>query len=556
MKVDLSVFLPEDEHEIFLGHEHRLQTYMDDWDQGKVPTPVPQADSRPFLAVAASAAARCEKLLAILAPETAVAAWRHADPYVVRALSDLTVLDRVLWTVAVGARGGSHDLLVLTQFLQEAGRWWAAQWVADSYLRIEDTTTPAAAAASVPGREFLSRTTAQAIRYHWASAMICTQIAIVIEDDPQFRAALPEFTLANTERCIQIADRHGHRSGLVTTPWNDPATDLARLLCLDAGALTARPFPQLMTSHEIDLHPWVAFEHGFAPAAAGTARLGMERCLLAAVDARLLRLRNTAAGRKLDKGELYERVAQRCLEQVFADGSPTQPPRPLTIALPGQGSPDIDCSLIDDAVRVIGEAKAMESPAAIGSAAAAFETQLTKIVNQLQGRLDALDAGTPIIDGAGHPHASANRKPVVGLGIVLHLYSGSLPDARMLELLPRAVISNRIAVADLHAWMIVLSSLSTIGELRHYLRYRAKLLTLGVSVVDECDFAVAYHSPRRDKIIADFRKTRARFPGRNAVLQLTPMCVHAQDSFNRRRPTDPRRWREQFFDDVQPLPVI
>ena len=68
------------------------------------------------------------------------------------------------------------------------------------------------------GREFLSRTSAQVIRYHWASKMISLEIGRQVEADPAFAALLPDFTAQNVQGCIDVALNYHALTALVTPP--------------------------------------------------------------------------------------------------------------------------------------------------------------------------------------------------------------------------------------------------------------------------------------------------------------------------------------------------
>lgn len=219
-------------------------------------------------------------------------------------------------------------------------------------------------------------------------------------------------------------------------PESDPATALIETIALPAGSMADRAFPELALSTEMERRPWITFAGGSAPVAIATVALSMDRALLAAVDDRLLAHRNTYRASGLDKGELYERVAQECLNQATAHLAPRRPLRPLTIRLSSGNAPDIDCVGIGRRIEFIGEVKAMAPPARPEGAAAAFESQLTKLVDQLRKRLEAIDGGIPVLDGERRPHTGSSD--TIGLGIVLHTYSASLAYPAMLQLLPTA----------------------------------------------------------------------------------------------------------------------
>ncbi len=468
---------------------------------------------------------------------------------VLHGLNDLTLLNRLLWALAAGATGHSDDPGVINRFLVHAARWWTAQWTADSFEKFEDRIDLELGDSAT--REFFTRTSSSVIRYHWASRMICTEIGNQIQQDPDYGAIFPEFTAANIDRCLNLAWQNGQLT-VAITPWTDPATEVARHIALKAGALADRPFPEIALSAEMDKRPWIAFADGIAPIALGTVAFAMDRALLSAVDDRLLAHRDRRSAPALDKGELYERVTQACINNALASLTGPQPPRPLTIRIPGENRPDIDCAGIGDSVEFIGEVKAMAAPARITSAASAFEEQISKLISQLRKRLDAIDSNTPIFDGNRHAHTGSHE--TVGLGIVLNTYSGSLTTPSMLNLLPSVVVSDRIAVADLHAWVLVLSAMASYDEIRDYLRFRSQLLAMDVSVIDECDIAHAFFQPDRNQFLRRCQQTREESADSDPHLILPAMYIDGATASTCPRPTDPHAWRRQFYDSAQEVP--
>ncbi|MEV6066042.1 hypothetical protein AB0L82_05755 [Nocardia sp. NPDC052001] len=554
--LDDAAFLPQRERQIARGHTEQLSRWIHSWQEGVVPAPVKSPDPQPFLAVADRSANLCERLLTVLSPEAAVAAWWWANSEARIRLAHHTLLNRFLWVLAVGASGDSHDPAVLERYFVHAGRWWAAANIADDYRAL--TEGMSAAVQSAPGREFLSRTSSQVIRYNWVSRMICTEIGRQIEADDHYRAVLPEFTAATIDRSMEIALQYGalpDGSDLQITPWTDSASDfIADNLARRSGEFAKKRFVDMALSPELETRPWIAFADGVAPIALGTIRLGMERALLKAVDDKLLNHRNKGSHR-LDKGELYERVSQECLRQSFHHLVGPQPPRPMTIAIPGENTPDIDCALINHGVQIIGEVKAMEVPENTRSVDRAFAQQISKIVDQLRKRLAALEKGTPLVDFAGGVHRGG--VDTVALGVVLHNYSGSLSYPEMLQLLPTAVVDKRIAVADLHAWIIILTTMSSFEELRDYLEFRYRLLDLGVISSEECDMAVAFHNLQHGEDVIDYFRSRLlEHPDLEASFYLQGMWISAENAVQQARPTNPGVWKREFYDAAQAVPLL
>ena len=556
--IESDIFLPERERLVYRSSMRELQDFNIRSRRGEVLEPAKpvRPAPQPFQEVARQAAARCDKLLKILAPEAAISAWFHAKSSAVQALSELTIIERFLWVLAACATGDSRDPQVLDRFFLQAGRWWSGMCASEAFSELDESVP--FAVAGTPGREFLMRSNSQAVRYHWISGMICTEIGRQIENDDTFSAALPDFTIANVERCFAVArgygrDPYGHSLDVVPTA--TPGMELARHVAIGAGGLAGQGFETVASSAEKESRPWVEFADGFVPIGLGTIMRSMERPLISAVD-RLLNESGLARTHKLNKGELYERVAQACITLSFRPAPTSALARPYSIRITADDDGrDIDLAIIDHSVEIIGETKAMEIPASIKSAASAFDTQLKKIVQQLEIRLEALRRGEPLIDGAGTRHKGSNN--TIAIGVVLHLYSASLCNPGMLELLPKSVVDERIAIADLHSWIAILSMMQTFGELREYLRYRSRLLSLGVTAIEECDFAVAFLNPDRERLIEDYRLLREAHDSDRAMMLLNGVSISAEISHDTPRPTNPRVWRQQFYAaaDVGPPPL-
>lgn len=554
---DPTIFLPGSERR--LVREHLARTL--EWAaarQGDEPAePVLKPDPAPFLLMAGASAEKCGRLLKILSPEVAISTWWESQSKYAAALGHHTLLNRFLWVLAVGASGASEDSAVIDQYFLHSGRWWIASNFADTFSSHDEELS--VGLQQTPGREFLSRTSSQNIRFAWVNRMICTEIGRQIEADPAFAEILPDFTVENVTRSLDIADRFGMRnvdggSGLYPTPVTDSATRfIADNLAVQAGSRSHAKFEKLAVSPDINGSPWIEFPSGVAPIALGTVRLEQDRAMLKAIDDRFLRHRNHNA-HDLSKGELYERVSQECVRHSLPWLRTREPNRPAVIKLAGKKDPDIDCMISDRRIRIIGEVKAMEVSDAITTSSSNFEKHVTKIATQLQVRLDALDAGTPVTDADGREFIGG--KDTVGIGIVLHNYCGSLTFPDMLQHIDAEVMSDRTAVAELHSWVIVLSAMASVRELRDYLRYRHRLHRLGVVATDECDITVGFLNPHHGENVIRFFKARAAgSPEVKKLFYLNGFAVSGDVASEQPRPATPAEWKHILYEAAQPVPM-
>ncbi|ORB57683.1 hypothetical protein BST43_12280 [Mycobacteroides saopaulense] len=509
--------------------------------------PVEHPDAQEFLVAAAAAAAECDRLRQILAPEAAIEQWLHIDASIRDALIDSGFLGRARWVLAVGATGTSTDAAVVNEFFDQAIRWWVASLMADAY-RHDDSIDVSVALSidAMPGRQFLARTTSMAIRYHWACKKIATQIVREVSADSDFANELPEFTLGNLDRIFNAARRHA--DGAPPIAINDnKGMELAALMAVDAGALSALPFATAAKSNQMEMQPWVRFGDALLPCPAWQVLMELERSLLAAADARLVVKKKPG----VDKGTLFERAAYACIVEAIGHECRNLS-HGFDITIAGTREPrDVDIALVGKSVQVLGEVKSYEVTNSDGGALNSYGKQVGDVFDQLHKRLSSLDAGIPLIgrgDSAYHYGADA-----IGLGVVLHPYNSSLGDLRMLAHVTGEADTARIAVADLHSWLLILNGLDGVEDLRDYLRFREDCRLIGWSSFEECDFALPYFSPQRDIKLAQAQKRYAAHdPSKPLAALLQVWAVKTELALETKAPKDRRAWRRKFFRDCEP----
>ncbi|MEB3064370.1 hypothetical protein [[Mycobacterium] zoologicum] len=322
--------------------------------------------------------------------------------------------------------------------------------------------------------------------------------------------------------------------------------ELAALMAVDAGELSTLSFAEAATNHRMEMQPWVRFADSFLPCPPWQVLYALERSLLAAADARLI----VGRKEKVDKGELFERAAQACIVDAIGHGC-RKITRGYGIKIDGTRDPgDVDVALVGDRVQILGEVKAMEVPDPRSAAASTFEKQVGEVYGQLHLRLCTLDSGIPLIDADGVQHYGADA---IGLGVVLHPYSSSLGDPRMLTYVTGAADTTRIAVADLQSWVLLLHGLNGIEDLRRYLRFRDDMRRIEALSIEECDMALAYFSPFRDRELARLQEWYARHdPSLTVFAPMQAWVVDTEKALETKPPKAPRDWRRKFFRDCYP----
>lgn len=320
---------------------------------------------------------------------------------------------------------------------------------------------------------------------------------------------------------------------------------LAALMAVRAAELSHLRFEDAVTSRRFEMQPWIHYDDGLAPCAVSQVMFSLERSMIAAVDDGLADTRKE----KVTKGELFERVAQQCVSQSIGAGR-RDIKRAIEIKLhPSEKQPrDVDFAVIESAVEVVGEAKAMEVSDPRDAASRNFQEQIGQVYEQLTKRLSALDNGMVLTDGNKNQYRGA--KNVIGIGATLHPYSSSLGDPRMLSFANEGADTTRIAVADLHSWVLILTALHDVADLRRYLQFRDQLRQIEALSVDESDTALAYINPHRTEELARCRQLyENRDVDRIFTMPVTPCAVITLTALNRKKPKDRGQWRRTFFRD-------
>ncbi len=505
------------------------------------------------LAAAGSAAAECGRLLKTLSPRAAIPL--DIDATTGAALSRTGFLNRARWVLAVTAAGESLDPVLINDYYTQAASWWALEYLADIYRHTDsDDADLAISVDAMPGRQFMARTSSMAVRYHWACKKIATQIVREIHGDPEFAHRLPEFTFGNLDRIFAAVRRH-HDGDLPIDSADNKGMELADLMAQGEGSLQHLSFEQAAKNSLMETKPFVRYDDGLLPCPSGQILFALERPLLAAADIQLTRSKAEkplpkGVDDKINKGELFERAAHTLIIEAIGHEC-RQVPRGYKIKVATEEDPtDVDIALIDNTIQALGEVKAYETPNPDSAASRSYEKDLKYVYKQLHERLTALDNGIPLEGSDGTHYHGADA---LGLGVVLHPYNSSLGDPRMLKYVTGQADTTRVAVADLHAWLLVLHGLEDIDDLRSYLQFREEFRQVEAYSVEECDMALPYFHPNRtyrDAQLASMKQQYAqRDPSEKLAVVMTTWSVETEVALDTKVPKDRRHWRRKMFRD-------
>lgn len=496
-------------------------------------------------ALADQTAKLCDELLHRLSPKAALTpSWIRLPDELLAAVDNYGAMNRFRWVLAATATGDSTDSELLKNYVRRCALWWGATVMIDRHKPLEPDLSLAITGA--PGREFLTRTTSQVIRFRWAAEMIALEIGRQIQADPQFGNHLTDFTENNVRDCIESALYYTNMLDGPPLPPYAPGMNLADHMAVKAGEVKLS-FTQAATSMTLETHPWIKYDDGYAPIALTNVLMAMDRSLLAAANLGLIQAKKNGAKintGKINKGELFERVAQQCISRSLAFGGRTLP-RECSIKI-GNSKDDIDVNIANtNLVQIIGEVKSMEASPKTRDIANNFSGQIGDVHRQLTKRLHAMDNGTALLDGTDTLHHGDHN--TIGLGIVLHPYGVSLGDPAMMDILEPEHRHWRIATAELHSWILVLTAFETLEELHQYLHFRHDMIELGVRFSEECDPALAFLEGQADRLMHLFSTGKDLCPpDRPYKPILNGTQVDTDVAMNAPAPTNWRQWRNMF----------
>ncbi len=446
------------------------------------------------------------------------------------------LFNRLGWIVAARGRGCNRSVEHLRSTLKSLQSLWACQTLLSPLIGdtqesfMEDTQMQA----------FLHRTTAMSIRYSWISREVCRQLAREVSAEPALQELLPYFNVSAINELFQKSyDYLISPNPLQSIEFKGDVDGLASMVALPQEGLANCP-SELMISYDALKYPLIALRGGgYALAAPGYAAMKMEVSLLELLDRKLLGKTLLSNGKRLTKGEIFERVAQACLVRVLNGARAF--PRPANVEISKTNPGDLDALFGGQGVLIIGEVKAESENRAL-SAGSSYGEQVRKIVRQLKDRLNTIESGTKVFDAKSR--WVRTPKKLLGLGVTLHDYYGNLSNKTALSIVGPATAT--MAISDLHSWIMIISSLDGPKELVKFVKYRSKLITI-VRMFEEHDVAICFLlEAEGKKIISNLRGEHS-----SNVRGMIALKVEAENIF--RLDYEARNWRKDMVANAQNL---
>jgi hypothetical protein len=448
-----------------------------------------------------------------------------------------TGLNRFMWVIGTGAKGQDSGLPIIRTFTRAAASWVAARHCL-SFVMPRDDTLPMNIASNARLEEMRRHLPAE-MRFLWISELILESTAEVIAEDESRFGSLCELTPTAIQGLFELfrsLASNPRVNDLVRGMQEAPAgvQDLARALSAPASSLSGLAAEALVASTEIERFPFVDFVDAVVPLGFREAAFHTEQALFEMVRRRLP---NEKA-----RGDLFEAVITRCMRGVAPPPlRPLQPP--LAIAQPQANDPgEVDFALYGDQLLLVGEAKAYFVTRTTDSVINAFGDQMGKAVKQLDRRIRAFKAGSPLITGDG-PIPTAQVRRIAGIAVPLHSYATAVWNAESLE----EVEAKRpdLLIMPLHQLILAMQTMLDTKDLRKYLLLRWHYIRSNYQLMDEADLLrvhIAAPAEYRDWVLSE-----EPVEGYNRVLQ--PYGTTVEFALGTKRPTNRSAWRQLLFEN-------
>ena len=445
-------------------------------------------------------------------------------------------LNRFLWSAGAGATGSDKSYSKYCDYLDAAAEWVAARYLLHS-MRNPSLDLPHGLATN-PRLEETRRMMSTEIRFAWVSELIFRSAAEAIAANPQKYGALSWMDAPLVEDYFATM-----RSGIddLSSALEDASDRVRRLaqgFSVKSGSLGTSDLKARTSRSGMERSPFIQHGDRIAPVAARESIFCPEMALFELV-------RRSVPNEK-DRGDLFEEVISRCLQGVSPEDLEVLVP-PQSIRKAGSSDPlEVDFSLRNTDMMIIGEAKAYFLTRSTSGVINAFGDQIGKATAQLNRRLDAFRGGAPFTSGSAVCTIAEVHK-TFGIATPLHSYAGAAWNSNALSEIGAA--RPDLAVIPIHQMILVFQSMMNRRDLSRYLDYRAHLLTERVDVLDQADILINYLDGNPFEHEALVTSTAARL---NTKVILQPRAISAEVGLKTLQPhkTERREWRRTLVDSA------
>lgn len=418
---------------------------------------------------------KINNLLKRISPETALH-WHidQSDP-LIQEIASAGLLNRFSWIVAAAASGpegpSSKRAIEIYKLL---GNYWIGLYVNSMITSTGTDDIDEWVASSA----WLHRNSNQEIRFFWISKLMSETLANLVHSSPHLITTIPELNPIsvkelNNELKSYIQDKRPQDRA---TGLHGETLKLARALSLKAGEYHHKSIDDLLSSSDYLDYPLIEFSnesiHPIAPL----------RCIAYLEFALIQLIERRAPGQK---GEVFEALSKDCLSHFLPVTQPSLSPVFIRINKEDTGETDL---ALGDPIHFIGECKARFS-SKYKNTSRSFVSDFTNGFKQVSRRLQAIHENGFARDFQGNIKNASEL--VSGMVILLQSYGSAALDNELLKALDLPK-NRRVLAADLHSWILILSTLNFPDEIHEYIKFRDKLFPLGIQAADEADLLISF----------------------------------------------------------------
>jgi hypothetical protein len=484
-------------------------------------------------------ATRADQALRTVSPELVLdehvilRALRATKP--LRAFATLG-LNRFLWIFGAAASGTSIERRFAVEYFDAAVRWFAAEYCLQTLIEIQEGVPIGIALNG--GSERLRRLSSTDVHFSWVSELILSQAADEIADNPKRYQKLAGVTRSIVQELFTTLRETSYRLSPVR-PLSNLSTAADRLVghfCIEAGALSGTPFPNLALGTAIEKHPFVRFPSGPAPLALRDSLTSLEQAFF--------EYSRRELGDEKVRGDLFERVTSRCIKAVIPEDFIELSP-PLNIPIPNsRDEGEVDLAFkSQDGMLLLGECKAYFFTSGTETITNAFEDQMKKAVKQLTKRVNAIQKGVPL-HSARRPLSDSRNSLTAALGIPLHPYGAAVWNSDALREVDG--IRSYLAIVPLHQLIIVMQTIRDSADLRDYLTLRHQIQSANTVVADEIDMLILHLNQfGRASIQRKIRSVQADERPFLLPCRFTAECAALKEI-----PRNRNAWRKWLYDSA------
>jgi hypothetical protein len=470
--------------------------------------------------LAVSAATRFRECLDRLSPQAALSLTL---PILQRApILRHCGFDTLMWLIAAGGRGDSHERRLMIEATQLFGAWVGATTLRAHFDY--DPLVPVEA-SRIQSAEGVRRAFGLETRMAWTTEMICLELSRQVQAEREFAKELPELTPV----AVTAAMSYSRNLSMLDLPWgrqrpNRTATSLLAQLAVPIKHSERLNPVEALSLGLMEQYPVVTIDGEPYPMAMKSMLFGLELPLFDLVRGRL-------GGSAL--GELYERTVRACIKNTAPPGLEVEGPVHVHPPIRDNRLETDFVLLSRGRVAVVGECKGLLPSTSAPGVVAALGQDLRKALRQVELRVGRAKQGSTFTRRGGAPLQPSSH--IIGLVTPLHGYGSAAWDGTALEM----AMEGAANVLPLASLLLALSLMISERDFVRYMHWRHAQMSRRLVGLDELEYLLGYLSSNSVGHVTDITVLRAyTLPSEFAITQ--------QPLSNR------QHWRELLYNSSTP----